>query len=155
MTNIVFKGKRLDNHNWVHSCLLCDADSVYVDNCPVDVETLGVSTGCLDDYDNMIYEGDIVEYSDLKGVKFTGTIVFELGSFGIATEETIPLEFTHSDNFISLSDIAWFNADVIYDNLFTCLKIIGNIHNNPQIEQNKSVKEIEENERDSVQRSEN
>ena len=144
MTNLTFKGKRIDNHNWAHGDLLCGPDFVCVGKYPVDAETLSMSTGCLDDYDNMIYEGDIVEYSDLKGTKFTGTIVFELGSFGIATEETIPLEFTHSDNFISLSDIAWFNADIIYDDIFTCLKIIGNIHNNPQIEQNGSVKETEE-----------
>ena len=157
MKPILFKAKALQSGNWVKGLpLKTDMSSrgAFIrqrnftddsfDDIKVDRDTLSEYTGCDDDYDNKIFEGDIVEYSDLKGVKFTGTIVFENGSFGIGTDEAIPLDYTRSDNFISLSDIAWFNADIIYDDIFTCLKIIGNIHNNPQIEQNESVKEIEE-----------
>ena len=49
----------------------------------IEPETLGQYTGLRDIHGTDIYEGDIVEYRDLSGIKGKGVVKYENGSFCI------------------------------------------------------------------------
>ena len=117
---VIFRGKRTDNGEWVEGSLLgidwCDKPSTYsiAPNTPVSVfysvipETVGQYTGLTDKNGVKIFEGDIVDYisSDVIGNPKTGTIIVE--------------DMTDYDT-------------MIYLNHANELKLIGNIHDNPEI----------------------
>lgn len=63
--NIKFRGKRLDNGEWVYGSFIAN-NSVIIDHdhddlywC-VDPESVGMFTGCTDEFGKDIYEGDII-----------------------------------------------------------------------------------------------
>ena len=79
----------------------------------VDYKTVGQFTGLIDNNGNDIFEGDVVDYiaSDVIGNPQIGTIIIE--------------DMTDYDN-------------MIYLNHTNELKLIGNIHDNPEILKNPS-----------------
>lgn len=105
----------------------------------VDIKTIGQYTGLLDKNGKRIYEGDIVDFFNIRG-----KIVNECGAFGIAVspnidydllESKIPFNnnanFCFNDNFISLWELWWnYEQD---DNPLYEVEIIGNIHDNPEL----------------------
>lgn len=136
--DIIFRGKRTDNNQWVFGDLVHrtfwkqdtysirienDALDFYYEEYPIIPNTIGRYTGVLDDNFKRIYEGDIVEYNDGYHY-FTGKIKFENGSFGIACDKSIPLEFSNCDNFITLWDICW-NSERLDPEPMCNLKVIG------------------------------
>ena len=137
MREIKFRGKRLDNGNWVYGDLRQEnsgrkvimtnlntwgdnADDIepYGEDVYVNTETVGQFTGLHDNKGNEIYEGDIVktkEYGKFLGDRnFSGydhfEVLFKNGGFRLENEERI------------------FN---LTNNIH--LEVVGNVHDNQEL----------------------
>ena len=122
MREIKFRGKRIDNGEWVHGGIYVDEKQVgiltteiigasaVIDE--VDPATVGQYTGIKDKKGVEIYEGDIVTGRDAlsEGFSFTGFVDHENGSFVIKSAIV-----TH------------------YRWLDYILETIGNLHDSPDI----------------------
>ena len=136
MHEILFRGKAINRDKGYHKTNYKNGDWVYglvtrlyderFENLPaemtdingvsgieVDYKTVGQFTGLIDNNGNDIFEGDVVDYiaSDVIGNPQIGTIIIE--------------DMTDYDN-------------MIYLNHTNELKLIGNIHDNPEILKNPS-----------------
>ena len=158
MREILFRGKRIDNGEWVYGSFCMDAREQFNGLCgvdgfirlydkakgkmqtyEVDRETVGQYTGLIDKNGVNIFEGDIV---DLFGMK--GKVVQETGAFGIGFMKTLDYDlleskipfnnsanFCFNDNFISLWEVFWnYEQD---DNPLYEVEVIGNITDNPEL----------------------
>ena len=151
MREILFRGKRLDNGEWVYGSFIQveHEDGSFTTaifqkkdaggDAEVSPATVGQYNGLTDKNGVNIFEGDIV---DLFGMK--GKIVQECGSFGIGFMKTIDYDllesqipfnnsanFCFNDNFISLWEVFWnYEQD---DNPLYEVEVIGNIHDNPEL----------------------
>lgn len=129
MREIIFRGKRLDNGEWVFGMLGQYHDGIkatIIDNhfgifentaelvC-VAPETVGQYTGLKDKHGKKIFEGDILLLDDMKGIVNYGT-----GCFCVK----LP-----SPNYLYLNNPA---IDMVL-NEYPGLEIIGNIHDNPEL----------------------
>lgn len=112
MDKIIFRGKRLDNQQWIEGYLMAeDVINMHV----VDPETIGQYTGLYDKNGVMIFEGDIVKGALSFGLPINSHVSFLEGSFGIITE-------THgAHRFTAFSSIC--NTEY---------EVTGNIYDNPQ-----------------------
>ena len=117
MSEILFRGKRTDNGEWVKcsETYIRDGDGIWLSDENLNVvvvtvipETVGQYTGLTDKNGVRIFEGDIVDYisSDVIGNSKTGTIIVE-----DMTDYDTMIYLNHSDE----------------------LQIIGNIHENPEL----------------------
>ncbi len=115
MREILFRGKRTDNGEWVKcsETYIRDGDGIWLSDENLNVvtvipETVGQFTGLTDKNGVRIFEGDIVDYisSDVIGNHKTGTIIVE-----DMTDYDTMIYLNHSDE----------------------LQIIGNIHDNTEI----------------------
>ena len=153
MREILFRGKRIDNEEWVEGDLYRKTDTfgehetiIFQDKGPgyfrknlVDAETICQYTGMEDEDGNSIFEGDILEIFGM-----VGKVVRECGAFGLyfpygidydILKSKIPYNnrayFCCNDNFISLWELWWnYEQD---DNPLYCAKIIGNDFDNPNL----------------------
>lgn len=128
MREILFRGKRIDNGEWIEGAFLNDRDgSFYI--CPavsditygdngnrrrigcwykVDPETVGQFTGLTDKNGKKIFEGDIVKRPD------------SIRSFQVMWNMDFPA--------------FWLFRQSCYMSLLTdCVEVIGNIHDNPEL----------------------
>lgn len=124
MRNILFRGKRLDNGEWVYGSLvtfngfhvIVDHHTPNGDEVRVIANTVGQYTGLQDKNGKEIWEGDIVmaetndEDHPMSELPFV--IVFSDGAFCIAEDEESP----------------WAPIDTFMD-----MEVIGNIHDNPDL----------------------
>lgn len=137
---IKFRGKRVDNGQWVHGCLITywkpDSDK-YVgimgwkgDHFEVNPETVGQYTGLKDKDGKEIYEGDkfegdegvdffVVEWIDEEAI-FGVSLYGQAISFGEGSQEVY-------DSEISIIDR---NVICVNDMREDC--VIGTIHDNPE-----------------------
>lgn len=137
---IEFRGKRLDNDEWMYGDLIhdnqggcyvypLDSLGLFVEN-KVDDNTVGQFTGMTDKNGKEIYEGDIVCKRDLTfGLKFDGVVVYnsEMGCFRIHSENnsvTMRMGFEASDVY----NDGQCTVPVKYD-----YEVIGNIYDNPEL----------------------
>lgn len=152
MREILFRGKRLDNGKWIEGCLInLDEDSGHVLIVPlyhhastmsvsriieytsayVNPKTVGQFTGLTDKNGTKIFEGDILEYNDGYDY-FKGEVVFENGAFGVGSYEVIGFSSGCCDNFADVWQLFWNQEVTDEPELYYC-KLIGNIHDNPEL----------------------
>ena len=123
MREILFRGKRVDNSEWVEG-YYCRAFRWAGDKEPVpaiqendsfmfraiDPETVGQYTGLTDKNGNRIFEGDIIKFC--TGLKKPYIVEFDTGRFVL----------TRSDAHAEIIDVC----------IVPC-EVIGNIHDNPEL----------------------
>ena len=123
MNEILFRGKRIDNCEWVegyfvnlwlvhyqkHQPIITDNNAVSYD---IDLSTVGQYTGLTDKNGKKIFEGDIMAFT-AYGFDYVGTVEFADGSFSIMCEHTSPF----LDQAVSKHGAY----------------IIGNMHDNPEL----------------------
>ena len=132
MRDILFRGKRLDNGEWVYGSLFVGFKKSYI--CPeaiamynfdgalclggfveVSPESVGQYTGLVDNNGKQIFEGDILLLDDINGIVNYGTGCFCVKLSG-------PDYLYHNNPAI----------DMVL-NEYPGLEIIGNIHDNPEL----------------------
>lgn len=128
MRNIIFRGKRLDNGQWVYGDLyhrkICDVVSPTIHNIEytggsVDPATVGQYTGLNDKNGNKIFEGDILKIYYYGKSKIFGVVKFGESRFFI------------DDNFMR-DDI---KAKAPMTEMFSRyeFEVVGNIYDNPEL----------------------
>ena len=146
MKDILFRGKRLDNEQWVHGYYFCDSDKNSFIKSIGDYQdyriiptTLGRYTGLMDMNNNKIFEGDIMGLpeSDANEVKFKNRFVRVVewinDGFFLIDNCTMGGEVRKYGERIALE----ISLNSNYAGLARCLKnsgldytVIGNIHDN-------------------------
>lgn len=150
MREILFRGKRVDNGEWVEGCLLMvtlegkTAHLIFGDNfcfvgndvkalshALVDPATVGQYTGLKDENGKKIFEGDLLNgfsYPFLKDNAhnyFAEVVWFENSpAFGLVT---------HKNPLSAVAGISAGNAEYMENFDPTDWEIIGNIHDNPEL----------------------
>lgn len=130
MREILFRGKRVDNSEWVYgafplsSCIYvgCEASTAIYDGkrfYEVTPETIGQFTGFTDENGVKIFERDIVKFKneDGDGVEQTSIVKWESGG----------LVVTGDFGDYDITNIGWAIED-----LGDC-EIIGNTYDNPEL----------------------
>ena len=135
MRNILFRGKRIDNGEWVEGNLLklMDGYCVLPNICQLEKfgdigqfvihpETLGQFTGLSDENGKKIFEGDIVAFEDAE----------------------CDCEGYHDNVFINRGEVEYDDGAMMYYFTNRCtvdmddlvgpdIEVIGNIHDNPNL----------------------
>ena len=125
MREIIFRGKRKDNGEWVEGDLMQhyvhhNDLTIVVGGCvyyEVDRETVGQFTGLTDKNGKEIYDRDIIE--DKNGI---GVIMWFQTSWGVAS-------YAHGYDGLK----SYTAVDSFYSNQTKEWAVIGNIHDNPEI----------------------
>lgn len=140
MRDILFRGKRIDNDEWVYGSFCMDALEQFNGLCgvdgfirlydktkckmqsyEVDRETVGQYTGCTDKNGKRIFEGDIVQYHerqfDGKDVPVRDAVLYEEGGFSVRAYFLNNWLWNSINGNTQLRDVA----------------IIGNINDNPEL----------------------
>lgn len=119
MREILFRGKRIDNGEWVYgNYAFTDVNGkkyFIFQNKPLEheviPETVGQYTGLTDKNGKKIFEGDII-IQFCRGLKKLYKVVFNVGSFTLQGKDT--------------------HAEICEVFCYPC-EIIGNIHDNPEL----------------------
>lgn len=135
MREYLFRGKRLDNGEWVegylfyiekyNQCLIgnYDHEKGYYDDCEVDPETVGQYTGLENINGVKIFDGDIVMFHEKKYI--------------VRREDEIPGGYWWSTAYIlqevGVDDYLSFEETVDEYCNEICVEVIGNIHDNPEL----------------------
>lgn len=130
---ILFRGKRIDNGEWVEGMYLYIKGHTYPSIFDMEgfshiiiTKTLGQFTGLLDKNDNKIFEGDIIKFINgrLLDVRFNReTLQWELTDVGVPDWEV-----NHLHNTLPLSEL---EVETCYGEMTS--EIVGNIHDNPEL----------------------
>lgn len=139
---ILFRGKRVDNGEWIYGDLLTPTDIMDVweisentgmgDRYEIDPETVGQYTGITDKNGTKIFEGDIVctRYSDGE-ICCSGDVQFCYGVYGAEW-----IEQKKNKGMVGgwgqLHNLRRFDDDIINH-----IEVIGNIYDNPELLEKK------------------
>ena len=141
MREILFRGKRIDNGEWAEGYLiydeLCNTHIPYigylfdaghdVDIAEIVLGTVGQYSGLTDKNGKKIFEGDIVYYTQPDDSKAYGLVKFgEYGGGG-----TCHVGFYI--NWFGRYDTGWLRNDIGFWAKYREIEIIGNIHDNPDL----------------------
>lgn len=132
MREILFRGKRTNNGDWVYgdfvhgnerkslrdSIFVYDSETQSFNDYEINPSTLGQYTGLTDKNGKQIFEGDIVKAQDeIWGSPFcdgiNGKVVYDEAAYFIEPKDTM-------------------NSQWMYDEC-AVYEIIGNIHDNPEL----------------------
>ena len=141
MREILFRGKRIENGEWVYGCyvnqenkhIIFEKESTW--HHYIDKNTLGQYTGLKDKNGTKIFEDDIVEVTikyeeydwDGKYKKYTqkliGKVIYEKNAFVINSK-------TRTLDFIDKKYVEIQRDGITY---YYTYKVIGNIHDNSEL----------------------
>ena len=131
MREILFRGKRLDNGEWVegdlrHGGYYSGDKEVYITqnrpvliNYPVDPETVGQFTGRVDKNGRKVFEGDIISITAFAPNIFVGVVLWDDHDQCYLIVKD-PIEQIHIDDFGNYGKPSYYEA-------------IGNIHDNSEL----------------------
>lgn len=128
MREIEFRGKRIDNGEWVYGSLVQNEywTEIWVYHPQegqetfhnVDKSTVGQYTGVFDCREKKVYEDDILECTEFEGdEKYTCVVSKDNTS-------SIPVDFDGRDTMMALKDVGY--------RVGLKFSVIGNIHDNPE-----------------------
>ena len=140
MRAILFRGKRLDNGEWkcgsyvhqygCHEIFLesCEGEDGF-DHYHVAPETVGQFTGLTDKNGKWIFEGDVIQFHKYRGepdwvgaVKYENCLYIAAGRMPLAYEKR-----TGEEPYFCPFEVQISSIDK------TTIKVIGNIHDNPEL----------------------
>ena len=122
MRDILFKGKRIANNEWIYGSLIQgnECSSIWNDEIKDDVEvysdTIGQFTDMYDKNNVRVFENDIVKCL-IDGCEKVGLVKFDYWSFGIVIGEM-------AERFVPLERLDY---DTDY------FEVIGNFFDNPEL----------------------
>ena len=144
MREILFRGKRIDNGEWVYGDI-CHHDGVvsYIGQHPADgsmvcydiePETVGQFTGLSDKNGKRIFEGDIIRVGrsymfdddDCKAEIGVGIVTLGIGTFDMGFYRYLGWHCKKSDGDVDSYPIVDCDEDWISE-------VIGSIHDNPEL----------------------
>ena len=140
MREIKFRGKRIDNHKWVHGyyfegftgipyiLVLHDHILGMTEFYEVDPDTVGQYTGLKDKNGKEIYEGDIVRMHFF----FENYHPVTLGVFEDEEEIVCKLSITPLGVYFESDNMTGYLCDHLQEPSEE-LEVIGNIHDNPDL----------------------
>jgi uncharacterized phage protein (TIGR01671 family) len=130
MTKYIFRGKRVDNGEWIYGNLswFTDNSSVEITRFErpngnekwtrvVDAETVGQYVGLCDKNGNKVFEGDILCYEDMTKTKYYGVVKY--GRFNCSCCHGV-YGYWIDGEYLDIRDL-----DTAY--------VVGNIHDNPEL----------------------
>ncbi len=144
MREILFRGKRTDNGEWVYGIPArfrkidnvirvtmipeIDGEHVMSECACVDPDTVGQVTGLSDNEGNNIFEGDVISFcadifdGDFATNSYVGSVLYEDGEFFIraTVENGKPI----SGRYFSIAETLVEDEEA---------RVVGNIHDNPEL----------------------
>lgn len=125
MREILFRGRRLDNGEWVYGsfwpwpdgdCVIVVISDGRIRLFKVDPATVGQWTGRVDKNGTKIWEGDITTGLFLFGMSVNGAVTFRNGSFGLLWKRG------NVDEFVAFTS----TCNITFE-------VIGNVYDNPEM----------------------
>ena len=136
MREILFRGQRLDNSNWVYGVPLVFEDIELFAIQTLDdgaifrvvPDSIGQYVGCTDINDRKIFEGDIVLVSSFGYIplKFNGVVIFDNCCFGVSYDYYGP-RFHRIGSLDEWQDMG-ASGTITYS-----YEVVGNVYDNPDI----------------------
>ncbi len=148
MREILFRGKRFETQEWIEGDLLIDGPkdvSIRADHCTMyeDVlpETVGQYTGLSDKNGTKIFEGDIFKFDDEVfesyytscGTEYDSYKVENYGVVGFDEDRGCYDFIKYKFNENSVEADLHENNNIEFAEFICELKVIGNIHDNPEM----------------------
>lgn len=145
---ILFRGKRTDNGEWIEGYYIRDVILTYIYNKhsktrmnSVVPETVGQYTGLTDKNGKKIFEGDIFKFNDEVWESFYTSCGTEYDSWKVENygvvgfdKDTGCYDFTeYKFNENSVEADLHENHDIEFAEFVSSLEVIGNIHDNPEL----------------------
>lgn len=147
MREILFRGKRVDNGEWIEGNLfvpdipyaptqICFGTNVVRISYDINPSTVGQYTGLLDKNGKKIFEGDIIRYTRTN--MYAPSCSFhkqDLVSIHLVLWDSSVSAFVQQHYSLNEKRIVGKGSAVLYDDRAkeNIVEIIGNIHDNPEL----------------------